>query len=546
VSAEDLHKDVVRGTATISFYVLLAAEIAWICSLPVFPSQDGSMHLYFARIISRLLSGPTLYSKYFYIQHILPPYSLHYYFLAAAMKVLSPRVAEKVLVCGASILLAFGFRFFTRTIGDRTGVVSLAVLPLLLHQPLLMGFYNYSMAIGVGFWASAFWVRASRNRQLRDWLIFLALTYIALLTHPVPLALVLTFAGIDLVSRVLKDALRSRRFPEAESTDWKQYRVDVLFLFLAAVSSLYVAAFMTGTQAGASLLPSRTIREAILLIAKVECAVGVFAGPGIATLLYRVGLCALVGVSVWLGSQGFAERLRRKQWRTRDLLLVAGVLMILLYPWIPSTINAADHFADRLMVVAWLVCAASAAGAKMTPWSERIAIALPVSLVLFILCLAQIRIAPAARYVAELENVPDKKNDGVGLFLCSSRSANGLAFVPYWWAGVSYFRDSDAILLSTPWLESHYMMLAGKPPLMTKFYPTRLLDDPLLLSKKIAASPAMEREYVGLSNLILVTRDPSLKQSSPGGDIQAQLTAITGKNWSMESGSWFTLYRALN
>jgi hypothetical protein len=180
----------------------------------------------------------------------------------------------------------------------------------------------------------------------------------------------------------------------------------------------------------------------------------------------------------------------------------------------------------------------------MTPWSERIAIALPVSLALFILCMAQVRIAPAARDLAELERLSSKTNDGVGLLLSSSRSAKGLAFVPYWWAGVSYFRDADAVLLSAPWLESHYMMLAGRPPLMTKFYPTRLLDDPLLLSKQLTASPGMEWQYVKLSNLILVTRDPSHSQPDHD-DIGAQLTALSGRNWSIESGSWFTLYRAL-
>ena len=263
----------VRRTATISFYVLLAAEIAWIFSLPVFPSKTARCTCISHRIISRLLSGASLYSKYFYIQHILPPYSLHYYFLVAAMKVFSPRVAEKLLVGGASILLALGFRFFTKTLGDRTGVASLAVLPLLLHQALLMGFYNYSLALGIGLWASAFWVRASRDRHVRDWLIFLALTYIVLLSHPVPLALLLTFAGIDLLSRVLRDRLRSGEFPKAESIDRKQYRAEVLFLSLAALSSLYVAAFIKGTESRGNVLPARTIHEAILRIVKVECSV---------------------------------------------------------------------------------------------------------------------------------------------------------------------------------------------------------------------------------------------------------------------------------
>jgi hypothetical protein len=151
--------------------------MAWVFSLPVFPSQDGSMHLYTAQIIANLLASEPRFSHYFYIQHTLPPYSLHYYLLAAATQLVAPRLAEKLLVCGTSVILATGFRSFTRTTGDADGVVSLSVLPLLFHQPLLMGFYNFSLSLGITFWALAFWCEASRERRPRDWFIFLVLTW---------------------------------------------------------------------------------------------------------------------------------------------------------------------------------------------------------------------------------------------------------------------------------------------------------------------------------------------------------------------------------
>jgi hypothetical protein len=539
---EELRNQVVRKIAAWTFYLLLAAEMVWVFSLPVFPTQDGSMHLYYARIISSLLSGASVYSTYFYIQHILPPYSLHYYFLAIAIHVLPPQIAEKLLVCSASVLLAAGFRFFTKAAGDRTGVTSLAVLPLLFHQPLLMGFYNYSLALGIGFWAMAFWVRASNGRKLRDWLSFLVLTYGVMASHPVPLALLLVFTAIDLASRLLRDWVRNRNSRAVTSVAWR-YRADVLFFALASLSAIYVGTFIERTQSTGSLIPSRTIAEALMRIIKTECAVGIFAGPGIATVVYRVGLCALVAVALWAASRGFLARIRKAEWEVTDLLLVSGVLMIVLYPWIPTTVSGGDYFADRLMIAAWLVCAASAAGAHMTPWIQRIAIGLSASFTVFVLCMAQVRIAPVAHNLAEMERISGGTGGDLGLLLCSGRSAPGLAFEPYWWSGASYFSRFDAILLNSPWLDSHYMMVAGKPPLMTKDYPKRLLDDPLLVTNRLATSTALKREYAGLSNLILVMRDPSSTRS-PSDEIGTQLTELTGRKWSAESGSWFTVYRS--
>lgn len=534
---------VVRKRVTCSFYLLLAGEMVWIFSLPMFPTQDGPMHLYYARIISSLLSGTSVYSGYFYIQHILPPYSLHYYFLAMAIHVLPPRIAEKLLVCSASALLAMGFRSFTKTAGDETGVTSLAVMPLLFHQALLMGFYNYSLALGIAFWVLTFWVRASRRRKLSDWLSFLVLTYLVMLSHPVPLALVLALTAIDLASRLLQDWIRSRSFRTVLRVGLRRYSVDVLFLALASLSAIYVVTFIEPARSKGSLGPAHTIPEAFMRIVKTECAVGIFAGPGIATVIYRIGLCALVAVALWVASRGLLARIRKADWKVTDLLLLSGVLMIGFYPWIPPTISGADYFADRLMIAAWLICAASAAAAQVTPWMQRIAIGLSVSFTVFVLCMAQIRIAPVAHNLAEMEQFSRGSVGETGLLLCTGRSAPGLAFEPYWWSGVSYFRRFNAILLNSPWLDSHYMMVGGRPPLMTTEYPKRLLDDPLLVTNKLATSTALEQEYAGLSNLILVMRDSSSTRGQ-NDEIGIRLTELSGRKWSADSGSWFTVYRA--
>jgi len=71
----------------------------------------------------------------------------------------------------------------------------------------------------------------------------------------------------------------------------------------------------------------------------------------------------------------------------------------------------------------------------------------------FVLCMAQIRIAPVAHNVGEIEQFSRGSVGDTGLLLCTgrSRSATGLAFEPYWWFGVSYFRRFNVILLNSPW-----------------------------------------------------------------------------------------------
>ena len=41
----------------VPFLVLLAAYCVWILTLPLFPSLDGSLHLYYASVMGSLLSG---------------------------------------------------------------------------------------------------------------------------------------------------------------------------------------------------------------------------------------------------------------------------------------------------------------------------------------------------------------------------------------------------------------------------------------------------------------------------------------------------------
>lgn len=522
---------------TILFYLLLAVEVAWILALPLFPTQDGPVHLYFTSITSQIFSGSALYARYFYLQHILPPYSLDSYLLILLFKVAPPSIAEKLLAALIVTLTATGFRYLAGTLGDKNGVVSLAVLPLAFHQSLLMGFYNYSLGLGLALWAAAMWIRASGTRDLKRWLCFIAMCVLVLLAHPVPLLLLLGFTGIELAIRIFRG---SPDVSEGFTVRLRRFRADLVFFCMAAVSLGYVAAFINRTKTAVDLNGSRTPYKGLLNLLKAS-PVAAFAGPGLATGAYRLCLWLMLLICVWIAAKGFLGRTRERKWAPADAMLIPGVLLILLYPVIPSSINGSGYFADRLVVAAWLICLVSAAGTQTSYTGQRVIAGVSLTFTIFVLVLAQQRIAPVARQLSELENLNVAKQGEVGLLFNANDPPSGLAVTPYWWSGVTYFRRANDVLLSAPWLESHYIMLAGKSPLMTVDYPKEILGDPRVLLFTTEGSQEMRKKYLPLTQVILIVGDPS---SAEAAAAKLGFEQMAGRRWNVEHHDWFSVYHA--
>jgi len=96
-----------QTTFLLPFVGLVAMYCGWILSLPLFPAQDSPMHLYIASVLSSLFSGSNHFSTYFYVRHLLTPYSLHYYFLIVLGRLFSFPIADKLLVCTIIVCSAF-------------------------------------------------------------------------------------------------------------------------------------------------------------------------------------------------------------------------------------------------------------------------------------------------------------------------------------------------------------------------------------------------------------------------------------------------------
>jgi hypothetical protein len=438
---------------TILFAALVCLFCLWVLSLPLFPTQDGPMHKYYVHVIASLFSGSHTYNSY-EIRRPFPPYATHYAVLLGLIRFLSVDLAEKILVVLIFLCTAYGFRYCARCLGPSGNWVSLCMVPLLLHWSLVMGFLNYSLAVGLFFWAAGLWSRAG---DVRLWLTFAGVIILLALTHPVPLLLLLAFCSLDLLIRILQ------RSP-AENYRWR-----CLGLTIVGVSLLFPLLSVDRSRS-ASNLHSFGLHKDALISSLAMFGISPFDTRSRNLLIncYRLGLLALLVACLALAASGFIRRLRARELRPADNMLILSVAILFAIPILPASMNGSDFFAQRLMIFGWLLAIAAASVYPTPERLERLAPTFAVTLSLLVLLPAEFFIRPVARQLFALENQPlPDRSRGIAILdpamLKAVRVQHQLGFNPYLWSGALPFTHADDIMMNSPFLDLKITPLMPAP-----------------------------------------------------------------------------------
>jgi hypothetical protein len=446
------------GTSSrLSLYLLIAITAAyciWVLSLPLFPTTDGPMHLYYIHVIRALFSRtPNVYQSYYYIKHLLPPYSGYYYTQIALSTVFSDLVADKLVICLYFILSAFGFRYLATAIGPSGGWMALLATPLLLNWPLMMGFVNYLLATAIAMWAVGLWWRVSGTPQNGKKILFVALVYLAMLSHPVPLIFIMGCCFVELFVRILQ------RSKQADKVSYDKYLwQDAGYLFVASLTFVYVKLFTLSNIMQQAVKHPRAGIHAFSdnAFSYVEqWPVDVFKGHDFKAGLYRTILTLILIVPLALAAKALWRNIREGVWTKSDTWIALAFLALVLMPAVPQELNHAFFFAYRLVVVVWLVGIAAgsifAARSKYFGWGVGV---FSVASTAFILVLAQMYLAPIANTIAQVKDVPEDTGDrGLVLTQDPYKGESHVNYDPFYWAGAHYFRIHDKVLYNSPWMQ---------------------------------------------------------------------------------------------
>lgn len=524
----------------VPFLVLLAAYCVWVLTLPLFPSLDGSLHLYYASVLGSLLSGSKDFASYYFIRHILPPYALHYYFLIAIAHFFGYVMADKLLVCLIFIVTACGFRYLSLSLGPSGDLMSLFIIPLLLNWPLGMGFYNYCLAIGMALWALGFWYRAVEHRSHRLWAAFLITVVLMVFTHPVPLLLIYALVGLDVAWRMLK-RFRGDTFSELSARQIVHlFRFDVLYMLLAWSTVGYIALFVSTKASNGNLIRAYPRSVELLRLAKLS-TLAMFSGFRPLVAAYRISLYLLLLLAVILACNGIVTRWRNEKNTAADLLLICSLLLLIAIPLLPGS----NYIAQRLVVVVWIGTLASASGHTLLSISSRRTISgIAIAYAFGFLVFANARIRPVASQIVQIENAPLTLQRGVGfvLGLPNPPDPSDLNYIPYYWAGARYFRRTNSILLNGGWLYQNYLPLGSRLNQISEHLTPETQDSPGDLYQLLLHSASARKTFLPRANLLIFTGRIGTDRLST--IVKTVDDSEPTRTWTCDSREWYSICMA--
>jgi hypothetical protein len=534
------------------FWIAVAVCCAWILSLPLFPSQDGPLHLYYVNAFRQvLLHQPGVYSQAYSIRSYLPPYSTYYYGLIALGSVVSLETADKIFACLCVVLFAAGLQSLFKALALRTSWPLLLLTPVLLGWPLMMGFLSYLLGVDLALFAITFWCRAAATHHDRYRAGFLALLVLIVLTHAEPWAVAVGFAVFELACRVI--------FGRARSVSERQFFWrDLVTAGLACVPYAYLARFKEdatrkvdfvdyATHLQRNVPPIGHLEQFRIQWRGVTQAYGLLPlrGPGLA-LWYARGVRAVLFGSLLL-AVWFLVRQRRSPsvywqqvWVTFAVLFGASLLVI------PENLGGGYFFSTRLQIVFFVACITAVSfGLERVPhlpWALSLGSGafLAVALVLSIR-----HISPVAREIATLRTVPTVQagsDPGLTVRPAGYQQPPLLAFEARYWGPVHYFRWHSLLLYNTPWLGDPIIPLRPRPEALNRLDSTFYNQNPEF-RLGLLANEAQAKNVLDKVGFVIMMRQGVPLDQSPfaenPGDKQAGAFAA---GWSCQTGAGAVWY----
>lgn len=552
----------------------------WILSLPCFPTTDGPVHMYYIHVLGKLLahSSPE-YAHFFRIRHLLPPYSLYYYALLLLSRFMPMLLADRLVICFYLFSFVLGFRYLAKAIGPSADLTTLLATLLLLNWPLGMGFVNFCLSLSFSFWATGLWLRIEGTRNLRGRIAFLLLVTAIMLTHPVPLLLLLIVTGVILAVR-LWHASRAHAQISGSSAGFTlaaHGKADLLTWGLAALNLGYVKLFALANPLkqtkGVEVTPYWVEMVSRISIYGREHALSFVLGRSPWVLAYRTGLLMILILSIVLA---VSQRLRNRAagvWTASDTFLLLGGMIFAGLPFIPSQLNGLYYFADRLVVCVWLAFLFAASGwsayagadvfvpagarkAQYTPHrsegrlpvSDTLAAGICIALAIVsqagLLVSANRLLRPVAIEVAAAARQVIQPQGQVGFVMEDSRSERGsshdsLPWNPYSWATIHMMRNNDEILANVPWADETIIPIVPTTALPEMSIPSLNSVFPAGLQTRLLAAPRDLQATLNSASLFVVDQHDrvQLEQTEP----LLQAAGGVGQGWTCTTIAWYRL-----
>jgi hypothetical protein len=449
-----MNREVVPGfvggrAESLLFAALVASAIAPLWSTPLFPSQDGPIHLWIVHLLTGWSTANATVGQFIMFNPSLEP-NVGFYLLAYPFaKVVGVYFAEKMVLSLYAVLFCYGVRYAVWRVNPASTAISFLAIPISFNFFVHMGFYNF--ILGTALFAPAFVVGIEQwqKRTVRGLATIGAIGLVLVLAHLLAFAIFAASIGTYVVAYRLMKVSTIRGLPAAAH--------DILADGLRVTAALMPALGVTAAffmRHGVDTIPVAAMPRELLgnllvlhVLASFDDLETWLVSAPVGLLLLAFGVAAL--------HQGIA---RKSAQRTAWSLLVVLLALSTVYLFLPLRtrgVLANDRVAVFMLLVGILWLAAF-------PWKRAARFGLIAACAAIVLGSAGLRVSQYSDYHLELQEylagiaivepsstllrvrLDANPQDGHG-----RRPRRGMSILPFLHAASHYSIQKDAVYLGS-------------------------------------------------------------------------------------------------
>jgi hypothetical protein len=345
------------------FTLFLAGSIVPLFFVRYVPSLDGPKHLFVGQVVKQLWLGNGFFEQFYALNPLYNGNVLGNYLIAFFMLFLPTWLAEKLFLVLYIVVLATGFRQLQIAIARKASHMGVLVFAFVYTSLFMLGYYNFSLAIGIMFFALAYWINHYKAIGLKQMVVLALLILLCYYAHIFVFGFLLLLMGFH----ILFNYLTSLRQPAT----FRIFAKRTFLAFLAALPALVLAFFYVqvimkfpaseGGGVGDIMDKIRYLQQMRMLVGysqRLEL-------PVTSIVFYALMILMVIALAwrlkYWLLSKKPEFTTSKKAFfKPTDFWLLVAMMFVLVYLLSPSSLNAAGSVSVRIailmlyFVVLWL------------------------------------------------------------------------------------------------------------------------------------------------------------------------------------------------
>lgn len=335
------------------FTLFLVGSIVPLFFVRYVPSLDGPKHLFVGQVVKQLWLGNGFFEQFYALNPLYNGNVLGNYLIAFFMLLLPAWLAEKLFLVLYIVVLATGFRQLQIAIAGKASHMGVLVFAFVYTSLFMLGYYNFSLAIGILFFALAFWVRHYKAFTLTKGLVLSTLLLLCYYAHIFVFGFLLLLIGFHILFNYIAAVRQPAAFRLFLKRAFLAFSMALPALALAFFYVQVIMKYPAAEGSGGGLLDKwNYLAEMRMLVGYSQRLELPVTGLVFWSLVGLVIIGLLWRLKGWYAAKKSMNTVFSGHFlKPTDFWLLVALLFVLVYFLSPSNLNAAGSVSIRIAIL---------------------------------------------------------------------------------------------------------------------------------------------------------------------------------------------------